>query len=189
MPLRHRGLKGNSKGNLGEMAHKGIALLATALMLYANTGFAAPGTALPSCTVARAHYHLSSESAFELSFVKVGKRDGWVSDLALKLTPTIGPAYWFLFDEGSARYINLISTTDVTLKGWDPPTDAKGNRPLGMMHYFAWSRDYRFDDSAPASATLAPERIFLPDLADAMWYRASPRQGLSQGVFLLDGCR
>jgi hypothetical protein len=57
-------------------------------------------------------------------------------DLALMLTPSAGLAYWFLFDEGSARYINLISTTDVTLKGWEPPMDAKGGRPLGEMHYF-----------------------------------------------------
>jgi hypothetical protein len=171
------------------MAHKGTALSAMALALCANVAVAAATTVLPSCTVAHAHYHLSSQPAFKLSFVSIGKRDGWISDLALELKTSTGPTYWFLFDEGSARYINLISTTDVNLEGWEPPTDANGIRPLGEMHYFAWTRDYRFDESVPVSATLAPERIFLPDLTDAMWYRASPRQGLSQGVFVLDGCR
>jgi hypothetical protein len=42
--------------------------------------------------------------AFKLSFVKINKRDGWMLDLALMLTPSAGLAYWFLFDEGSKVY-------------------------------------------------------------------------------------
>jgi hypothetical protein len=53
--------------------------------------------------------------AFKLSFVRINKRDGWMLDLALMLTPSAGLAYWFLFDEGSKRCINLISTTEVAL--------------------------------------------------------------------------
>ena len=171
------------------MVGKGMIGLAAVLMLQFTASRAVAETAPPSCNVERAHYHLSSQPAFELSFVRVGQRDGWVSDLSLKLTSTGGPSYWFLFDEGSARYINLISTKDVTASDWQPPTDAKSDRPLGQMHYFAWSGDYRFHDLAPRSATPAPERIFLPDLAEVMWYRVSPRRSVPQGVFVLDGCR
>jgi hypothetical protein len=171
------------------MAHKGWMLIA-AMMAWSSVACdAAADPASGPCPITRAHYHLSSRAAFGLTFIHIGKQEGWLSDLALKLTPGDGHAYWFLFDAGSARYINVISTLDVTADGWRPPAGAGGDRPLGEMHYFAWSGNYRFDERVPTVGTPAPERIFLPDLADAMWYSASPRQGVSQGVFVLDGCR
>lgn len=94
-----------------------------------------------------------------------------------------------MFDGGSARYVNMISTTDVKAPHWTPPTGDSGPRPLGEMHYFAWSGKYNFDEAYPQTNARAPERIFLPDLAETMWYAANPRVGLHHGVFVFDGCR
>jgi hypothetical protein len=170
------------------MVHKGLIRFAGLFVLCSVTSFANAGQPPVACDIARARYHLSSLPTFELSFVNIGKKEDWLSDLALKLTPNSGSSYWFLFDAGSARYTNLVSTRDVTSKDWSPSTGGSGGRPLGEMHYFSWSHNFQFDERVPKSGMHAPERIFLPDLAEVMWYRASPRIDVPQGVFVLDQC-
>lgn len=145
--------------------------------------------AAETCTVPKAHYTLSSDKRVSISFIPVGKHDEWRSDVALRIDTKGGPSYWFMFDGGSARYVNMISTTDVRTSGWVPPTGDTGTRPMGEMHYFAWSGEYEFRAEYPQSTAMAPERIFLPDLSEAMWYRANPRVAVKHGVFIMDGCR
>lgn len=142
-----------------------------------------------NCKLADAHYTLSSDKSFRLAFPSTGARSGWISDVALEVRHGSVERYWFLFDQGSARYINLISTTDVKLKGWRPPTDDGSTRPLGEMHFFAWNDGYKFLDRVPARNADAPVRIFLPELPEMLAYRADPRVEMPQGVFVLDGCK
>jgi hypothetical protein len=164
-------------------------ILGTAALMFPLASQAGTGQELASCPITKAHYHLSSAPDFGLSFVKVGEFDDWASDLALKLTPESEPAYWFLFTQGSGSYISLVSTTNIFAKGWHPPSDSKSDRPLGEMFYFAWSGNYDFDGDSPTSTSLAPTRIFLPDLAEVMRYVAKEHYSLPHGVFVLDKCR
>lgn len=145
--------------------------------------------AAEQCPISKAHYTLSSDKRISISFVPVGKQEGWGSDVALRVDTMGEPSYWFMFDRGSARYINMISTTDVKAPQWAPPTGDAGPRPLGEMHYFAWSGKYDFNEEYPQADSKAPERIFLPDLAETMWYRARPRVDLKHGIFILDSCK
>ncbi|PTR33612.1 hypothetical protein C8J98_103375 [Luteibacter sp. OK325] len=162
---------------------------ALAAMAMVSLGSCSSAYAADKCLVAKAHYTLSSDKRISISFVPAGKHDEWGSDVALRIDTKGGPSYWFMFDSGSARYINMISTTDVKAPHWTPPTGDSGVRPLGEMHYFAWSGKYDFNEAYPQTTARAPERIFLPDLAETMWYRANPRVGLKHGVFVLDSCQ
>lgn len=160
-----------------------------AFLAVASPGAVSSVRATESCKLPKAHYTLSSDKRFSIVFVPIGKHEGWGSDIALRIDTKGNPSYWFLFDGGSARYVNMISTTDVKARGWAPPDSDGGNRPLEEMHYFAWSGEYAFDTDYPQSTTKAPDRIFLPDLSEAMWYQANPRMGVKYGVFVLDGCK
>lgn len=160
---------------------------AFALLLSMSAGMA---QALPaSCKLADAHYTLSSDKSFTLTFPSTGRITEWASDIALELSHGTESHYWFLFDAGSARYINVISTKDVRSGDWSPPTDDPSTRPLGEMHFFAWYDKYKFLDSIPSGDTAAPGYIFLPDLPEVLAYRAAPRVSIQQGVFLLNHCK
>lgn len=160
---------------------------ALAVLLGMNAAWA---QALPaSCKLANAHYTLSSDKSFTVTFAATGPLKGWLSNLALQVSHGTESHYWFLFDAGSARYITLISTKDVTSAGWSPPTDDPTTRPLGEMHFFAWYARYRFLQTIPRADTAAPGSIFLPHLPEILAYRASPRVAIPQGVFLRDRCK
>lgn len=163
---------------------RAVAIMATALL-----GSLSSVRAAETCKLPNAHYTLSSDKRFSIRFIPVGKHEDWGSDVALRIDTKGGPSYWFMFDGGSARYVNMISTTDVKASSWIPPTGDTGTRPMGEMHYFAWSGKYAFHAEYPQSTSAAPERIFLPDLSEAMWYRANPRLDVKYGVFVLDGCK
>ena len=107
---------------------------ALALVVVLCIGFTRFGYA---CTFERAHYVYSANPNITLSFRDVGEHRGWGSTLALDIRDkTSKRNFWFLFDRGSARYINMISTTDVTASNWMPPGDDNKGRPLGEMHFF-----------------------------------------------------
>ncbi|MGY3232542.1 hypothetical protein ACVWWJ_004026 [Luteibacter sp. HA06] len=159
-----------------------------AVAAIALVGSMSATRATERCPLTKAHYTLSSDKGFSIRFIPVGKLEGWRSDVALRIDKTGFPSYWFLFDGGSARYINMISTTNVQAANWMPPTGDGGIRPLGEMHYFAWSGKYDFNNEFPQAKATAPERIFLPDLAETMWYAASPRLGVKHGVFIRNRC-
>ncbi len=164
---------------------KALALIVAGLLACIG-----PASAATTCPLLRAHYHLSANPHFTLSFTRLPKSDAVLTDVALKLTPPAGPSYWYFFDGGSARYVNMISTTDPAAPGWhiEPDGGDRRSRPLGEMHYYAWSGNYRFDESMPKTSTPAPQQIFLPDLAEIMWYAANPRISVPYGVFEFDGC-
>ncbi len=158
------------------------------VVAMASLGLFSAARATATCPISKAHYTLSSDKRLSISFVPVGKHEGWGSDVALKIDTKGGPSYSYMFDGGSARYITMISTTDVKASHWTPPTDDPSSRPMGEMHYFAWSGRYDFNANFPQTGAIAPDRIFLPDLAEDMWYRANPRVDVKYGVFLMDEC-
>jgi len=177
-----------SSATLNRESFVRFGLYAAAVMAAASLGIGSPVHGTERCQTSKAHYTLSSDKRFSISFVTVGKQEGWGSDVALRIDTKGNPSYWFMFDGGSARYVNMISTTDVKAAHWTPPTGDSGPRPMGEMHYFAWSGKCNFDTDYPQSGATAPERIFLPDLSETMWYRGNPRIGVQHGVFVLDRC-
>jgi len=141
-----------------------------------------------ACPVEQAHYAMEGVPGVEAGFSPVGHHAGWKSDVALYVRT---PAHmdYFLFDQGSARYVRLISTTDVTASGWKPPDPDGGVRPLGSMEYFSLHADGSFyQDVIPKAGDEAPARIFLPDLAEVMWYRGEPRQDVPHAFLILARC-
>lgn len=161
----------------------------TAFVLFLSMS-AGMAQALPGpCRFADAHYTLTSDKSFTLTFPSTGSVAGWASNIALELSHGTEGHYWFLFDAGSARYINLTSTKNMRSPDGSPPTDGPSTRPLGEMHFFAWHDRYKFLQAIPTADTDAPASIFLPDLQEVLAYRAAPRIAVDQGVSLLDRCK
>lgn len=107
-------------------------VIAGVMSLFAALGAPALASAAapPACPTAKARYQLMDAPGFTAGFLAQPSHEGWLTDVAffVRSAPS-GKTYWFLFDRGSARYINMISTTDVTAPGWTPPDADGGPRP------------------------------------------------------------
>lgn len=162
-------------------------LLLAALVL----AFTGQASAAETCKTATARYRMIDWPGFTARFIPVGKREGWLTDVALEVrSRQSGRDYWFLFDGGTARYINMISTTNVERPGWTPPPPDGGERPLREMHYMATDAALRFDIDMPKAAKPAPAYILLPDLAEILHYgqRGGPIDDAPTAFFKLEGC-
>jgi len=141
-----------------------------------------------ACPVEQAHYVMDGQPGVEAGFRPVGRYKGWISDVAF-FVRTPARTDYFLFDQGSAPYVSLISTTDVTEVGWAPPDPDGGVRPLGGMTYYSLHADRSFYQNViPKAGEEAPAQIFLPDLAEIMWYRGEPRQSVPHAFLTLVQC-
>ncbi|MDF4002616.1 hypothetical protein [Luteibacter sahnii] len=152
--------------------------------------FVAASGGLTACPIERATYVYSTDRHVTATFADLGVVKGWMSPLALGVH--LGPSkasYWFLFDHGSARRTALISTTDVHAAGWRPPAPDGGVRPLGETSYLSWDGDRRVRQAIPLPGDRAPRFLLLPELEELLWYRATPRVGLAQGLFTYAACR
>lgn len=144
-------------------------------------------SAYANCTVEHAHYEMVGDGSWHVNFKEI--RTGYISDLALEVrSEKSGDSFWFLFDAGAGSYIHLISTTDVNASGWKAPESDGPAGPLGSMLYFAFSPDLLPVDAVPQPKDVAPGYVFLPDLAEVMWMKASPRQSASRGIFKFKKC-
>lgn len=143
------------------------------------------------CPAERAQYAASDSSGFTAGFMAKPPGGQFISDLAFYLhSSATKRTFWFLFDAGSARYMNLISASDVRRKGWAPPDpDGRSNRPYFDTHYLQADSGLVFRPQAPHRGEPAPVYILLPDLAQAMWYSLEPREGAPIGVYKLIGCK
>ena len=122
-------------------------------------------------------------------FRYIGRHNGWKSDLALGVRAgRRNPFHWFLFDRGSARYINLISTTDVGRPGWSPPSPDGGPRPLGEMHFVAATSTLAVTSALPTSGASAPHYLLLPDLPEVLAHRANPPENVPLYFLKLARC-
>lgn len=146
--------------------------------------------AKPTCDIEHTSYAMAGRPDVEAGFRRVPKARGWISDLAfyVKAGPE-GPKSWFLFDQGSSRYVSLISTEDVTKAQWHPPEGDKGPRPLGSMHFLSSADTRTWSISVPDSRSKAPKFILLPDLSEVLWYRANPRADVPTAVLEAKGCK
>jgi hypothetical protein len=145
---------------------------AMTLLLAFSLADAASAAPAVGCKTARARYEMMGAPGFTAGFRPEPKRPGWLTDVSFFLrSAQTGKTFWFLFDEGSARYVNMISTTDVTAPGWAPPDPDGGARPLGEMHYLAADAALKFDPRLPRQDAPAPTYVLLPDLAETLWYR------------------
>jgi hypothetical protein len=150
-----------------------------------------PGSAgaLPeSCPMEKAQYRSMDSQDITAELRTIGDHPGWPSDLALEIHTPAHETYWFLFDRGAARYINLISTTDVTQSGWAPPSHDGGKRPLGDMHYVAADSRLRIDQMVPDAGDEAPFYILLPDFPEILAHRASPAESVSLSFLRFAAC-
>jgi hypothetical protein len=146
------------------------------------------GAPIAECPLVQARY-AASDNQVTARFHAIGRRPGWRSDVALGVRSAPGrPEHWFLFDRGAARRINLISTTDVTKRGWQPPSPDGGARPLGEMTYLAADARKAVIAALPTSASPAPRLIVLPELPEVLARRASPAEDATQPILSFVRC-
>lgn len=141
------------------------------------------------CRITDARYEMIGNRDVSAGFKLIKLPDGWASDLALFIKTPRGQTYWFLFDVGTARYINLISTTNVEEASWTPPSADGGQRPLSEMHFLAANKALLVAPSIPKSHDQAPDYILLPDLSEVLAYRAEPRENIPTGFFSVTRCQ
>jgi hypothetical protein len=140
-----------------------------------------------ACEAAGAAYISVDDPGFTAGFAPKPPGGRFVSDLAFYVhSAATRRTFWFLFDAGSARYMNLIAALDINAKDWHPPDpDGPGHRPeRGFdMTYLQSGAGLHFRHDAPRQGGTAPVYILLPDLAERMWYAADPREDAPVGVF------
>jgi hypothetical protein len=169
------------------------ALIATAaLAALSIAGFAATSWAAPTnCKVANARYEMMGAPGLTAGFRPVGNHPGWLTNVAFFVhSDQSKRTFWFLFDAGTARYITLISTTDVSAQGWTPPPPDGGDHPLGSMHYMGADSNLRFSMTLPRHTTPAPTYILLPDLSEKLRYgqAGAAKEDVPVASFKLKGC-
>jgi hypothetical protein len=141
-----------------------------------------------NCPLERAHYELRGRPDVTAGFQAVPKQVHLLTKWSLHVDfAKEGDHFWWFFDWGSARYLNMISTTDVTRPGWRP-SDDRSTGPLGEMHVWFADAKYNLNYKLPDQDGAAPRHIFIPDLEEAMWYTADPRRGVPTAFFDFTRC-
>jgi hypothetical protein len=143
------------------------------------------------CQLEAARYALRGEPTITAHFQDIPQAPDWLTNVALNIDfAEEGDGFWWLFDQGSARFLNMISTTDVNKPGWVPPSDTSRERgPLGETHVWFATKDYRLSYRMPKRRQTAPQHIFIPDLEDLMWHTAYPARTAPTGFFDLVSCK
>ncbi len=144
-------------------------VILAALALACPVLTASPVGAAQACPTEHARYELTADPTFTAGFHRIGKIEGVLSDLGFFIhSSRTGRTYWFFFDWGTARYINLISTNDFTAPGWRPDIDDGRKRPPpGDMHLLQADNHYRFSLELPKHHARPPAVILIPDLRRA----------------------
>ncbi|HEX4711479.1 hypothetical protein [Phenylobacterium sp.] len=158
------------------------------LLLAAAFPFAA--RAQVACPIERAHYVLRGTPNVTAGFQNLPKLQGWLTTIAFHIDfRNEGDRFWWLFDQGSSRFLTMISTTDVNAPGWQPPDEEhKGAKPLGTTHVWYADQNYVLSYSMPDQGTAAPQHILIPDLEEIAWYGLKPRRGIPTAFFDLATC-
>ncbi|MBB5866383.1 hypothetical protein [Xanthomonas sp. 3058] len=148
--------------------------------------------AVSGCAVENARYVLRDDAGVQAEFHAVASGPQWPAQLAVRVhAARTGVNAWFLpWSGGSDGSQHLASTTDVTAPGWQPPDPDGGPRPLGDISYIGTDAGYRVLSEGPRLGTPAPAHFLLPDLREALWYRAGAdqRQQVARQFFDLVGC-
>lgn len=145
-----------------------------------------------SCVPEHARYVLREDPAVSARFLVVDTTPDWPSGLALRLHSTrTGRDYDFLpYPGGSDARLHLASTTDVTAPQWRAPDPDGGPRPLGDIEYIGTDAGYLLSSKLPRRGEPAPAHFLLPDLREALWYRAASdqREATARQFFDLAAC-
>ncbi|WP_336959851.1 hypothetical protein [Sphingobium aquiterrae] len=119
------------------------------------------------CPPERAHYTLRHSSDVSAYFRKVDSDPDWPSGLALAIHyKTSNQTFWWLpWNGGTNGLRNVASTTDVTVKNWQPPNPDGGPRPYGNRQYLGLDADYNIINDIPREGSPAPAHMLFPDSA------------------------
>jgi hypothetical protein len=154
-------------------------------VLMVVPSIAARAGAAPACAIDHARYALDGDPTFTAGFRRIDKSRDVVSNLGFFVrSQRTGHSFWFFFDGGTARYINLVSTTDVTVSGWK----VGGVSPLGDMHFLQADKAYRFSLDWPEHGQPAPAYILIPGLREALATHGQAGEKPPLGFFRLTGC-
>ena len=142
-----------------------------------------------ACPIEGARYRMMHDPDVTAGFHRLRHHEELLSDLAIYIrSQRRGVTFWFLFDQGAARYINLISTTNVLAKDWLPPDPDGGVRPLPEMHILLADSDFVFAQEVPKSGEPPPASILLPDLSETLHHNTEPAWDVLTDLFKFDGC-
>lgn len=159
------------------------------LALLLSTVFSAGAVAASGCPVPQAQYAYSAGSAVA-TFVALPHLTGFISKVALHVIIDGKRSYWFLFDGGTSRVVQLISVNDPTLQDWVPPDpDSRRGRPLADQTFLSWNDDMKILSVPPDIGTDAPRYFIIPELPDTLWYNLRDRVSLAPGIFHVARCR
>jgi hypothetical protein len=143
-----------------------------------------------SCPLEHSTYRLRDGPQITARFVRRAPTPGWPADVQLEIrSAKTGGVYVLLPYAGNGQGVitHLASVTD---PAHPPAPDAARTRPIGDLDYMAADAGYRFDQGFRATAGAhAPAHILVPGLQEALWYRATKREGVPLAYFDLDGCR
>ncbi|WP_243847698.1 hypothetical protein [Xanthomonas euroxanthea] len=144
------------------------------------------------CAVENARYVLRDDADTQARFLAVASGPHWPAQVALRVhsSRTGGDAWFLPWSGGSDDSQHMASTADVTAPGWQAPDPDGGPRPLGDVDYIGTDATYRVLSELPRAGMPAPAHFLLPDLREALWYRAAPaqRQAIARQFFDLDSC-
>jgi len=144
-----------------------------------------------TCSPEQAHYVLRDDSAITARFLEVPATPDWPAGLALRLhSARSGSNHDFLpWRGGSDGRLHLASTSDVTAAQWHVPGPDQP-RPLGDVEYIGVDQDYNLLADLPQRGAVAPVHFLLPDLREALWYRApdDQREATVRQFFDRDRC-
>lgn len=133
-----------------------------------------------ACGFAKASYTYTGDASVTARFDRSDKlSSGWLSDRYVEVTVGNEKLY-FLFDRGSARQINLISSENPQAA---VPAPDGGVRPYGSVTFISWDRRNRVDESIPHGSP--PEFFLIPELPEKLMHAGSKPIPISPGIFEL----
>ena len=121
------------------------------------------------CSAESAHYVLRYAPEVSADFRRVDSGPDWPSGLALAIRfNRSAHTYWWLpANGGTDNRQNIVSTTDVTVSDWRPPSADGGPRPPGSMEYLGLDANYDIINDIPHRGKPAPAHMLLAYAGDA----------------------
>jgi hypothetical protein len=154
--------------------------------------FVLASAAAGECGIEHAHYALRTQPSVTADFHGRSTGPDWPGDLVMRLhIGASGRTYWWVpWNGGTNGQQNLASTTDASAPGWQPPNPDDGPRPVGDVQFIATDARYNLWTHVPVRGGPAPAHFLIPDLREALWYRApsDQRDGTVREFFDLVSC-